>query len=86
MNGKVTAIYISPIAGGQMKHVEIVKAIAGAGLEGDRYCAGEGSFNKGRPGKRQVTLINKIFLKTQSSIILIADATLLQKMLNLCGL
>ena len=61
MNGTVVAIFISPAAGEPMRQVEEVEAIAEAGIKGDRYSTGEGSFNKGRPGKRQVTLINEIF-------------------------
>jgi hypothetical protein len=61
LNGNVVAIYVSPIAGGKMEEVETVEAIAGAGLAGDRYSTGEGSFNRKRPGRRQVTLINSIF-------------------------
>jgi MOSC domain-containing protein YiiM len=38
-----------------------VEAIVGQGLKGDRYSTGEGSFNKGKQGKRQVTLMNSIF-------------------------
>ena len=36
--------------------VERVRALAGRGLEGDRYAAGIGTFSE-RPGKRDVTLI-----------------------------
>src|SRR5688572_20386893 len=46
-----------------MEEVEIVEAIVGAGLAGDRYSTGEGSFNRNRQGKRQLTLINSIFFK-----------------------
>jgi hypothetical protein len=60
-NGKVMAICISPIAGEPLVRVQRVTAIAGAGLEGDRYSTGNGSFNKGKPGTRQVTLINSRF-------------------------
>lgn len=59
---KVLVICIGPVAKGPMKRVDEVEAIAGAGLEGDRYCTGEGSYNKGRKGKRQVTLLNASFL------------------------
>jgi len=62
MNGKVVGIYIAKAAGAPMTRVAEVEAIAGAGLKGDRYCTGEGSFNKGARGKRQVTLINEIFV------------------------
>src|SRR3989338_2856185 len=58
---KVIAIYVCPQAGEPMVCVESIEAIAGQGLKGDRYSTGEGSFNKGSAGKRQVTLINSIF-------------------------
>jgi hypothetical protein len=63
MGPSVVAIFICPTAGGQMQEVHEVRAIAGAGLEGDRYASGEGSFNKGSRGRRQVTLINAIFFE-----------------------
>ena len=62
-NGKVVAIYVSPVAGEPMQKVESVEAIAGAGLKGDRYCTGEGSYNRDAQGKRQVTLINAVFFE-----------------------
>jgi hypothetical protein len=58
----VTAICICPVAGKIMQEVEAVEAIAGFGLKGDRYASGGGSFNKGKPGERQVTLINDLFI------------------------
>ena len=60
-NGTVIAICITPTAGEPMHEVNEVQAIAGAGLAGDRYCTAEGSWNRGVPGKRQVTLINGVF-------------------------
>lgn len=63
VNGSVVAIFIASIAVGKMEEVETVEAIAGAGLAGDRYAAAEGSFNRKRPGRRQVTLINSIFFQ-----------------------
>lgn len=57
---KVVAIFISPVAGEAMQQIEEVEAIAGRGLEGDRYAKGEGSFGQVL-GKRQVTLINSLF-------------------------
>ena len=62
-NGTVVAICICPNAGDPMQSVQEVEAIAGQGLKGDRYCQGEGSFNRGNQGKRQVTLINGLFFK-----------------------
>jgi hypothetical protein len=63
VNGNVEAIFIAPIVGGKMEEVEIAEAIAGAGLAGDRYSTGEGSYNRKRPGRRQVTFINSIFFQ-----------------------
>ncbi len=63
MNGRVVSICVCSLAGEKMHHVQEVEAIAGAGLKGDRYCIGEGSFNKGKQGKRQVTLINGLFFE-----------------------
>jgi len=61
-NVKVVAICITPVAGGAMQRVKQVVALAGLGLEGDRYATGEGSFNRKKGcGHRQVTLINGIF-------------------------
>lgn len=61
-NGTVVAICIGHSAGAPMKKVQEIEAIVGQGLAGDRYARGEGSFNKGRQGKRQVTLINALFV------------------------
>ncbi len=63
MNGKVKAIFIGPAAKQPMKRVKEVIAIRGRGLKGDRYCTGDGSYNKGKSGKRQVTLMNGKFLR-----------------------
>ena len=61
--GTVVAICIAPAAGAPLRKVPNVLALAGRGLEGDRYASGNGSFNKGAPGKRQVTLMNHLFCK-----------------------
>ncbi len=62
-DGTVIAICVSPIAGGMMQRLHEVEVIAGQGLKGDRYCMGEGSFNKGDAGKRQVTIMNSLFFE-----------------------
>ncbi|HYF10442.1 MAG TPA: hypothetical protein VD967_02445 [Candidatus Paceibacterota bacterium] len=49
-----------------MQEVSEVHAIAGQGLEGDRYCSGEGSFNKGVTGRRQVTIMDVRFFASTS--------------------
>lgn len=61
MNGSVTAIFLAPNAGDPMQQCDVVTAITGCGLDGDRYCTGEGSFNRGKRGSRQVTLMNARF-------------------------
>jgi hypothetical protein len=62
-HGKVVALCICAKAGEPMIEVNEVVAEEGAGLVGDRYYGGNGSWNKGSPGKRQVTLMNAIFFK-----------------------
>jgi hypothetical protein len=63
MIGKVIGIFITPQKGGEMQAVQEVEAILGQGLKGDRYTTGEGSYNRDKIGKRQVTLINGIFFE-----------------------
>jgi MOSC domain-containing protein YiiM len=61
MNGIVRAIFIAPEAGAPMQEQEMVFAVANRGISSDRYGQTAGSFNKGSPGRRQVTLINARF-------------------------
>lgn len=61
MSRIVLGIYICPAKGKKMQRVQQVEAIAGKGLKGDRYFLGKGSWNKGRQGERQVTLMNAQF-------------------------
>lgn len=63
MNATVKGICIGPEAGKPMIRVKEVRAIAGRGLEGDRYAAGKGSFNRGARGNCQVTLMNAMFFR-----------------------
>ena len=56
MAGTVESIHITPAAKGSPRAVERARAVAGRGLEGDRYFAGEGSFSHW-PGRRDLTLI-----------------------------
>lgn len=62
-NGKVVSICIGREAGAKMEEVEEVYAEAGNDLIGDRYCDGNRSFNKNKPGKRQVTFMNAMFFE-----------------------
>jgi len=55
--GRVEAIHITAAAEAPMQGVAEVRALAGVGLEGDRYATQVGSFSaKPKPG-RQITLI-----------------------------
>lgn len=63
MYGLVVGICIGPSAGAGMQTMSEAEALAGLGLKGDRYASGEGSFNKGSPGRRQITLMNAIFFE-----------------------
>jgi MOSC domain-containing protein YiiM len=55
--GRIESIHIALAAEAVMRGVAEITAIAGVGLEGDRYASGAGSFSaKPKPG-RQVTLI-----------------------------
>jgi MOSC domain-containing protein YiiM len=63
--GRVVAIYTAPEAGAPMKARDTVEAIAGVGLDGDRYATGAGKYGdagrdgKGGDGTRAVTLIER---------------------------
>jgi len=62
-SGILQAICICPVKSEPMQKVEQVQAIAGRGLEGDRYCEGHGSFSGDKPEERQVSLMNALFFK-----------------------
>lgn len=55
--GNVVSIYIAEQAAGAMEAKEEVKAVAGKGLEGDRYFEGTGRWSKNAEVSREVTLI-----------------------------
>ena len=54
---QVQHIFISPVARGPMLAADEVKAIAGRGLEGDRYFKGEGTFSPKAGRSGEITLI-----------------------------
>jgi len=56
MAGHLAAIYLSPAAAVLPHSVQRARALAGLGLEGDRYALGCGTFS-GNSGARDVTLI-----------------------------
>lgn len=55
---RVVGIFVAPAGGAACEAVPSVVAVAGAGLEGDRYAVGEGTFSA-KPGTgRHVTLVD----------------------------
>jgi len=61
--GSVVAICMASRKGEPMVSVEEAMAVVGEGLSGDRYAGGKGSWSKGQVGRRQVTLINALFVQ-----------------------
>jgi MOSC domain-containing protein YiiM len=57
MEGRVEAIFIGAVAEGPLDSVDEVEAVAGYGLNGDRYAARRGTFSKKEAPGRHVTLI-----------------------------
>lgn len=55
--GRVESIGIAAAAGAPMRSIESVRAIAGGGLEGDRYFTQQGTFSATPGAVRDVTLI-----------------------------
>ena len=55
----VRAIYLAPSAGAAPVRVDESRAVAGRGLEGDRYFLGVGSFSRWPGEGRAVTLIEQ---------------------------
>src|SRR6266404_8986032 len=55
--GRVEAIHIAPAAEAPMTSVGRVHAVAGVGLEGDRYAARGGTWSPDPPEDRDITLI-----------------------------
>jgi MOSC domain-containing protein YiiM len=56
MHGTVKSIYVAESARAPMCRIDSARAIPGAGLEGDRYAAGAGTFSEPKPD-RELTLI-----------------------------
>lgn len=60
--GELAAIHIAPVKAGPMRALGSVRAVAGRGLEGDRYFLKAGTFTKAADpdrADRQVTLIEE---------------------------
>jgi len=57
--GKVFAIYVSPKAREPLHAVPSAVAVAGRGLEGDRYCTGRGALSRWWSPARAVSFIER---------------------------
>jgi hypothetical protein len=58
---KVLHLFVCPVRKTPMIEVQQVLTIAGAGLKGDRYTTGDGSYNhESGIGNRQVSLISSV--------------------------
>jgi MOSC domain-containing protein YiiM len=57
--GRIVAIFTAPGEGKPMEARDEVEAIAGAGLEGDRYAIEAGKYSGTKIGKRAVTLMER---------------------------
>ncbi len=68
--GEVAAIYIGPHAKQPMASVEEVTAVAGRGLEGDRYFEQRGTFSKKGEiePKQQITLIESEAIASAAAV------------------
>jgi len=55
--GKVISIQIAPDGGAALASVEKVNAVAGQGLEGDRYFLRKGTYSKKHKPSREATFI-----------------------------
>lgn len=63
----VVSIFIAPNEGLEMQQVVYVTALAGKGLEGDRYAEGKGVWSKTRPKIRHVSLIAQEAIQAANS-------------------
>ena len=53
----VVSLHIAPTGAAPMQSLSQVRAVAGRGLEGDRYCSGLGTYSNNPGTGRHVTLI-----------------------------
>lgn len=79
--GMVTAIVIAPDAGAPACEVPAATAIAGRGLDGDRYAAGRGTFSSGTGYGRDITLVEEELLA--ASVVAGAPVTPVQARRNI---
>jgi MOSC domain-containing protein YiiM len=72
--GTVISIHIASTVGAPMQPVPAVRAVAGKGLEGDRYFKGEGFYSESGGPVREVTLIEaEVFERLEHDHHLVLD-------------
>jgi MOSC domain-containing protein YiiM len=59
IGGRLVAIYVAAAAGAPMQAHDRIDAVAGAGLRGDRYASGTGTYSGFGRGPRDVTLVER---------------------------
>ena len=62
--GEIVSVHLASEAGQPMQTLEEIQAVAGKGIEGDRYFKGKGYFSKNKGPHRQVTLFESEVLET----------------------
>lgn len=62
--GEITSLHLAPEAAAPMETRSELLALAGVGIEGDRYAKGVGFFSHNKGPKRQVTLFESEVLET----------------------
>jgi MOSC domain-containing protein YiiM len=55
--GRVMSLHVASVAGARMDRIESVRAVAGRGLEGDRYFLRAGTYSRKEGPDREITLI-----------------------------
>jgi MOSC domain-containing protein YiiM len=63
ISGTVEGIYVATVGSAPMQGLPSVQAVAGCGLEGDRYYDGSGTYSQLPGGGREVTLIDAAALE-----------------------
>lgn len=64
--GEVCSVHLAEDAGVRMLSPNVIEAIAGKGVRGDRYCLGKesGHFSQSKGARRQITLFENEVLAT----------------------
>jgi DNA-binding transcriptional ArsR family regulator len=83
--GAVHSLHVGPAAGAPLSTVDRVRAVAGRGLEGDRYFEGTGTFSR-KPGTgRHLTLIELETLRALAADGIALDPAEARRNVVTCG-